>query len=104
MSAPTAKGFRSVPTEHVLCPWGRFASYSLSGCGARQRPEVSRLHPLERCDEAEWAVWSAQFCETGTLRHVVETVCMGSNEGREASPALLAVPVPRKLARRDIAK
>ena len=66
---------------------------------ARQLPEVPRLHPLKKCDEAEWAVWSVQFCDACTSGRVVETVCMDSDECREVSPALLAMPMSRRLTR-----
>ena len=94
--APATEDFGSDPTKYVLVPWDVLQAYYFRACRmARQLPEASRLHWLEKCDVAERAVWVTKFrAGTDTLGHVIQTVYTERDAHWEVSPALRGTPPP----------
>ena len=95
--APATEDFGSDPTKYVIVPWDVLQSYYFRACRmARQLPEGSRLHWLEKCDVAERAVWVTKFrAGTDTLGHVIQTVYTERDAHWEVSPALRGMPTPQ---------
>ena len=96
--APSTEDFGSDPTKYVLVPWDVLQNYYFRACRmARQLPEASRLHWLEKCDVAERAVWVTKFrAGTDTLGHVIQTVYTERDAHWEVSPALRVTPTPQR--------